>query len=188
MKQTDNLEARAEAWYKAEERKRLSAFLDNEGRPLFDEETIATASASKARSLAPRIAAFARSLAPSGAVVEAGNLCAAMLRGLGNGNYPGSMYFGSDIRGDALERSEAWDLAVAASPSVEPTVEEQVENITPKVMPMEEVEKMLKEIMDAREAVRNSPEGMVWATPLESIKFFAAKYGLTLSPNLTKNI
>lgn len=55
---------------------------------------------------------------------EAGNLCAAMLMGIGNGNYPGSYFFGADIRVDAQERSEAWDAASAPLPSPEPKIEQ----------------------------------------------------------------
>ena len=42
---------------------------------------------------------------------EAGSLCAAMLKGLGDGHYTGSFHFGADIRVDAKERFEAWDAA-----------------------------------------------------------------------------
>jgi len=44
-----------------------------------------------------------------------------------------------------------------------------------------EVRAMLKEIVDAREAVRNSPEGMVWATPRQDIEVIASKHGINIA-------
>lgn len=49
----------------------------------------------------------------------------------------------------------------------------------PKVLTIEEVKAILKMIIDAREAVRDSPEGMVWATPKEDIQRIAAKFNIT---------
>lgn len=50
----------------------------------------------------------------------------------------------------------------------------------PTVYTKEQVKAVLQEVVDGREAVRNSPEGMVWATPMEDIKHIAAKHGITL--------
>lgn len=43
-----------------------------------------------------------------------------------------------------------------------------------KVFTETEVRAFVKDIIDAREAVRNSPEGMVWATPRQDIEHLAA--------------
>jgi len=49
-----------------------------------------------------------------------------------------------------------------------------------KAFSEEEVKSLLSEIIEAREAVRNSPEGMVWATVIQDIRTLAAKHGIKL--------
>lgn len=124
--ETDNLEARAREWLR-------------ENHPYTHD----------VHEQITKLAAFARSLAPSGAVLEAGS---AMRDEISEQacQLPKQVWMGEKGR-KLITLWENWDAAIASSPSVDPTVDEQKTELQEAI---KEIGKLQDQIKDMDNEIR----------------------------------